>query len=132
MWRLRIGAKAEKDSHMSTTNNYIGRQVWEFDANVGSPEELAEVEEARRNFSNNGYKASADLLWRMQFLREKKFEQKIPRARIEDAKKIRYEDAKTALRRGLLYMAALQADDGHWPAENSGCMLFDAPFVSYT
>lgn len=51
---------------------------------------------------------------------------------IEDAQKITYEDAKTALRRGILYFAALQADDGHWPAENSGSLFFEAPFVSYT
>ncbi|VVA95756.1 unnamed protein product [Arabis nemorensis] len=131
MWRLRIGAEAGQDPHLFSTNNYLGRQIWEFDAYAGSPEELAEVEEARRNFSDNRshFKASADLLWRMQFLREKKFKQKIPRVRIEDAEKITYEDAKTTLRRGLLYMAALQADDGHWPAENSGCMFFIAPFV---
>jgi len=68
MWRLRIGAKAKDNTHLFTTNNYVGRQIWEFDANAGSPEELAEVEEARRNFSNNRsrFKASADLLWRMQ------------------------------------------------------------------
>ncbi|CAA0395334.1 unnamed protein product [Arabidopsis thaliana] len=131
MWRLRIGAKAKDNTHLFTTNNYVGRQIWEFDANAGSPEELAEVEEARRNFSNNRsrFKASADLLWRMQFLREKKFEQKIPRVIVEDAEKITYEDAKTALRRGLLYFTALQADDGHWPAENAGSIFFNAPFV---
>ncbi|CAB78576.1 lupeol synthase like protein [Arabidopsis thaliana] len=131
MWRLRIGAKAGNDTHLFTTNNYVGRQIWEFDANAGSPQELAEVEEARRNFSNNRshYKASADLLWRMQFLREKGFEQKIPRVRVEDAAKIRYEDAKTALKRGLHYFTALQADDGHWPADNSGPNFFIAPLV---
>ncbi|ESQ51271.1 hypothetical protein EUTSA_v10017701mg [Eutrema salsugineum] len=131
MWRLRIGDKAGDNPYLCTTNKFLGRQIWEFDVNAGSPEELAEVEEARKNFSENrsNYKASADLLWRMQFLREKKFEQKIPRVIIEDAEKITYEDARTALRRGILYMAALQADDGHWPAENAGCMFFNAPFV---
>ncbi|KAG7564057.1 Squalene cyclase N-terminal [Arabidopsis suecica] len=131
MWKLRIGAKAGDDPHLRTTNNYLGRQIWEFDTHAGSPEELFEVEQARRNFSNNRsqYKASADLLWRMQFLREKKFEQNIPRVKIEDAEKITYEEANTALRRGIHYMAALQSDDGHWPAENSGCMFFNAPFV---
>ncbi|CAD5324481.1 unnamed protein product [Arabidopsis thaliana] len=100
-WKLRIGAKAGDDPHLCTTNNYLGRQIWEFDTNACSPEELFEVEKARRNFSDNRsqYKASADLLWRMQFLREKKFKQNIPRS-----------------------------DDGHWPAENSGCMFFNAPF----
>lgn len=66
----------------------------------------------------------------LKFLSEKNFEQKIPRVRVEDAEKIRYEDAKTAMRRGLLYLAALQAKDGHWPAENSGIMFLNSPFVS--
>lgn len=51
--------------------------------------------------------------------------------RVEDAAKIRYEDAKTALKRGLHYFTALQADDGHWPADNSGPNFFIAPLVSY-
>jgi len=51
---------------------------------------------------------------------------------IGDAENITYKDAKTALRRGLLYFKALQAEDGHWPAENSGCLFFEAPFVSYS
>jgi len=68
MWRLRIGAEARQDPHLFTTNNFAGRQIWEFDANGGSPEELAEVEEARLNFANNKsrFKASPDLFWRRQ------------------------------------------------------------------
>ncbi|CAE6005105.1 unnamed protein product [Arabidopsis arenosa] len=121
MWRLRIGAEAGQDPHLFSTNNYLGRQIWEFDANAGSVEELAEVEEARRNFTNDrsSFKASA-----ISFgvCRERKFKLKIPRVRVENAEKITYEDAKTTLRRGLLYMTALQADDGHFPAENSVTM----------
>ncbi|CAN8270289.1 unnamed protein product [Cochlearia groenlandica] len=132
MWKLKIGSKAGNDPHLSTTNNYLGRQIWEFDAIAGTPNELSEVDEARRKFSDNKsqYKATADLLWRMQFLREKNFEQKIPRVIIvKDANKITYDDAKTTLRRGILYMAALQSEDGHWPAESAGCMFFNALFV---
>ncbi|CAN8242413.1 unnamed protein product [Cochlearia groenlandica] len=68
MWRLKIGAKGGDDPYLSTTNNYLGRNIWEFDSNAGSQEELYEVDEARRNFSENmsQYKASADLLWRME------------------------------------------------------------------
>ncbi|KAH0912816.1 hypothetical protein HID58_036137, partial [Brassica napus] len=130
MWKLRIAAEAGDGPHLFSTNNYVGRQIWEFDANSGSPEEREEVDRARQNFSLNRscFKASADLLWRMQFLREKKFKQKIPQVRIENAEEITYEDARAALRRGVLYFAALQADDGHWPAENSGSMFFNAPF----
>ncbi|CAH8263274.1 unnamed protein product [Arabidopsis lyrata] len=65
MWRLRIGAEAGQDPHFFSTNNYLGRQIWEFHAKAGSVEELSKVEEARRNFANNrsSFKASADLLW---------------------------------------------------------------------
>jgi len=75
-WKLRIGAKAGDDPHLCTTNNYLGRQIWEFDTNACSPEELFEVEKARRNFSDNRsqYKASADLLWRMQVTTQRKHE----------------------------------------------------------
>jgi len=68
MWRLKIGAKGGDETHLFTTNNYTGRQTWEFDADACSPEELAEVDEARQNFSINRsrFKISADLLWRMQ------------------------------------------------------------------
>ncbi|KAL0733685.1 hypothetical protein Bca4012_009895 [Brassica carinata] len=127
---IRIAAEAGDGPHLFSTNNYVGRQIWEFDANSGSPEEREEVDRARQNFSINRscFKASADLLWRMQFLREKKFKQRIPQVRIENAEEITYEDARAALRRGVLYFAALQADDGHWPAENSGSMFFNAPF----
>ncbi|CAH8356151.1 unnamed protein product [Eruca vesicaria subsp. sativa] len=131
MWRLRIGAKAVDETHLFTTNNYTGRQTWEFDAGACSLEELAEVDEARRNFlvTRSRFKTSADLLWRMQFLRENKFEQKIPRVEIGNPENITYKDAKTALRRGILYLTALQAEDGHWPSEHSGCLFFEAPFV---
>ncbi|XP_010545605.1 PREDICTED: seco-amyrin synthase-like [Tarenaya hassleriana] len=130
MWRLRTG-KGGDDPHLFSTNDYVGRQVWEFDRDAATPQELADVEDARRNFSENRthLKTCSDLLWRMQFLREKNFDQKIPRVLVEDAEKITYEAAKTALRRGVLYFTALQADDGHWPAENSGSLFFEAPFV---
>ncbi|XP_010546469.1 PREDICTED: seco-amyrin synthase-like [Tarenaya hassleriana] len=130
MWRLRIG-KGGGDPNLFSTNNFVGRQTWEFDPGAGSPHELAEIEQARRKFSKDRseFKASADLLWRIQFLREKNFEQKIPRVKVEDAEKITHDVAETALRRGVHYLAALQAGDGHWPAENSGPLFFLPPFV---
>ncbi|OMP11528.1 Terpenoid cyclases/protein prenyltransferase alpha-alpha toroid, partial [Corchorus capsularis] len=67
MWRLRNG-EAENDPYLFSTNNFLGRLVWEFDRNAGNEEEKAEVEEARQNFYQNRfkYKPSADLLWRIQ------------------------------------------------------------------
>ena len=55
---------------LRTTNNHVGRQVWEFDPNLGTPEQLREVEDARENFWNHRFeqKHSSDLLMRMQVL----------------------------------------------------------------
>ncbi|KAK1575302.1 hypothetical protein Q3G72_004312 [Acer saccharum] len=68
MWRLRI-AEGEDSPYLWSTNNYAGRQVWEFDHDyVPSPEELAEIEEARENFTKNRRQVpgDSDLFWRFQ------------------------------------------------------------------
>ncbi|KAJ6393083.1 hypothetical protein OIU77_022542 [Salix suchowensis] len=79
MWRLKI-AEGGIDPNIYSTNNFLGRQTWEFDPDAGTLEERAEIEEARQNFwkNRNVVKPSSDLLWRFQFLREKKFKQTIP------------------------------------------------------
>lgn len=66
MWKLKI---AEGGSPwLRTLNNHVGRQVWEFDPKLGSPEELAEIERARESFSESRFekKHSSDLLMRIQ------------------------------------------------------------------
>ncbi|GAB2225948.1 hypothetical protein Droror1_Dr00021729 [Drosera rotundifolia] len=134
MWRLKIAqgpANEDEAKYMFSTNNYIGRQTWEFDPEAGSPEERAEVEEARASFYNNRFsvKPCSDLLWRFQFLREKNFKQSIPQVKIEEGEEVTYEKATTASRRALKFFCALQADDGHWPAEITGCLFFLPPLV---
>ncbi|XP_062110953.1 beta-amyrin synthase-like [Humulus lupulus] len=130
MWRLKI-AEGGNDPYIFSTNNFVGRQTWEFDPDAGTPEERAAVEEARLNFFNNRHKIkpSSDLLWRMQFLREKEFKQTIPPVKIEDGEVISYEKATTALKRSVQFLSALQASDGHWPAENAGPLFFLPPLV---
>ncbi|PKI56918.1 hypothetical protein CRG98_022691 [Punica granatum] len=68
MWRLKI-AEGGNSPYLYSTNNYVGRQIWEFDPETGPPEQKAEVEAARLNFYNNRFKVrpSADLLWRNMF-----------------------------------------------------------------
>lgn len=71
MWRLKIGDYGTKnDPYIFSTNNFAGRQIWEFDPDAGSPEELAEVEEARLNYFNNRFnvKNSSDLIWQIQVI----------------------------------------------------------------
>ena len=67
MWKLKV-ADGGNDPYIYSTNDFVGRQIFEFEAEAGTPEERAEVEEARLNFYNNRYqvKPSGDLLWRMQ------------------------------------------------------------------
>lgn len=66
----------------------------------------------------------------MQFLREKGFKQAIPGVKIADGEEISYEKATTTVKRAAHYFSALQASDGHWPAENAGPLFFLPPLVN--
>ncbi|KAG6735917.1 hypothetical protein POTOM_061399 [Populus tomentosa] len=74
MWRLKI-AEGGNDPHIYSTNNFFGRQIWEFDPDAGTLEERAEVEEARQNFwrNRNEVKPSSDLLWKFQSIKKKSY-----------------------------------------------------------
>ncbi|CAK9308724.1 unnamed protein product [Citrullus colocynthis] len=138
MWRLKLG-KGENEDYLFSTNNFIGRQTWEFDPHAGTDEERAQVEEARQNFykKRNHVQCSSDLLWRFQFLEEKKFKQTIPKVEVEEGKGsennevtiINKETVNIALRRASTLFVALQSDHGHWPAENAGPLFFLPPLV---
>jgi len=69
MWRLKI-ADGCKDPYIFSTNNFVGRQIWEFEADAGTSEERAQVEKARQHFYNNRFKVKpcSDLLWRFQVI----------------------------------------------------------------
>ncbi|KAL9992761.1 putative shionone synthase [Helianthus debilis subsp. tardiflorus] len=128
MWRLKI-ADGGNNPYLYSTNNFVGRQTWEFDPNYGTSEERDEVEQARLHYWNHRHqvKPSSDVLWRMQFIREKQFKQTIPQVKIEDGEEISYDKVTATLRRSVHLFAALQADDGHWPAESAGPMYFIQP-----
>lgn len=67
MWKLKIGEG--NDPYLFTTNNFVGRQIWEFDPDAGTPEERQEVEEARQHYRNSrkeGDHPCGDLFMRMQ------------------------------------------------------------------
>ncbi|KAF7842405.1 beta-amyrin synthase [Senna tora] len=129
MWRLKIGGDGGKNPYIFSTNNFVGRQTWEFDAEGGSHEERSEVEAARQNFHANRFhnKACADLLWRFQFLREKKFKQRIENVKIENGEEIRDDKVSNTVRRASSYLCALQSSHGHWPAQLSGPLFFTQP-----
>ncbi|KAL8254465.1 hypothetical protein R6Q59_032686, partial [Mikania micrantha] len=130
MWRLKI-ADGSNNPYLYSTNSFVGRQTWVFDPNYGTPEERDEVEQARLHFWNHRhrFKPSGDVLWRMQFMREKQFKQTTPHVKIEDGEEISYDKVTATLTRSVHLFGALQADDGHWPAENTGPMFLIQPLV---
>ncbi|AET01563.2 beta-amyrin synthase [Medicago truncatula] len=132
MWRLKI-ADGGKDPYIFSTNNFVGRQTWEFDADAGTPEERSQVEKARQHFYDNRFKVKpcSDLLWRFQILRENNFKQTIASVKIEDGEEISEEKVTTTLRRAVNHISALQASDGHWPSLNAGPLFYFPPLVRH-
>ncbi|XAR54256.1 Cycloartenol synthase [Bertholletia excelsa] len=123
MWKLKI---AEGGSPwLRTLNNHVGRQFWEFDPNLGSPEELAEIEKARKNFQDNRFqkKHSSDLLMRIQFSKENPSSVYLPQVKVKDTENITEGQVTTALRRAISFHSILQAHDGHWPGDYGGPMF---------
>ncbi|RZC91672.1 hypothetical protein C5167_027734 [Papaver somniferum] len=134
MWKLKVADSGGPFREwLSSTNNFVGRQTWEFDPNAGTPEERDEVEKAREEFYKNRFKfkASGDILLRLQRSRENKdkFDLSIPPVKISNDEEVTLEATTTALRRGIRFFSAIQLDDGHWGAEIGGPLYFMPPLV---
>lgn len=50
--------------------------------------------------------------------------------RLGENEEVSYEAATTAVKKAIWLHRAIQAHDGHWPAENAGPMIFTPPLVS--
>lgn len=120
MWKLIL---SQGDPGLKSVNNHIGRQFWEFDPKLGTPEERAHIDKLRQEFHNNRFqlKHSSDLLMRYQFEREKS--RKLgddDEVKSGSEGEISVEGVKMALRRALKFYSTIQADDGHWPGDYGG------------
>ncbi|CAK9181644.1 unnamed protein product, partial [Ilex paraguariensis] len=123
MWKLKI---AEGGSPwVRTTNSHIGRQFWEFDQGLGSPEELAEIEKSRENFRIHRFekKHSSDLPMRIQFAKENPVSIVLPQVKVKDIHDITEDKVTNTLRRAIGFHSTLQAHDGHWPGDYGGPMF---------
>ncbi|KAL7241992.1 hypothetical protein ACSBR1_014550 [Camellia fascicularis] len=132
MWKLKIAEG--HGPYLFSTNKYIGRQIWEFDPDAGSPEERAVVEEAREEYKKKFKKDRAralpcsDLLMQVQLKKEtNNTDLSIPPVRLGEKEEVTYEGTTIALRKAVRLNCAIQARDGHWAAENTGLMFFTPP-----
>jgi cycloartenol synthase len=77
MWKLKIGAETVRgdggggggsERWLRSLNNHMGRQVWEFHPELGTQEELQQIDNARRGFWERRFEKrhSSDLLMRIQ------------------------------------------------------------------
>ncbi|KAL3825525.1 hypothetical protein ACJIZ3_021554 [Penstemon smallii] len=131
MWRLKIAEGGDK--WLMTTNEHVGRQHWEFDAEAGTLDERARVDRMREEFKRNRFrfKQSSDLLMRMQLRKENHAYGRVPKSiKINETNEITEEAITTTLRRAIGYYSTIQAHDGHWPAESAGPLFFLPPLVT--
>lgn len=72
MWKLKIAQGL--GPYLYSTNNFVGRQIWEFEPDAGTPEDREQIEKARNDYCNNrrqGVHPCGDMLMRMQVINQK-------------------------------------------------------------
>ncbi|KAJ4809906.1 Terpene cyclase/mutase family member [Rhynchospora pubera] len=129
MWQLKVADGAPASPWLRTTNDHVGRQLWEFDPELGSAEEREEVESAREAFRANRFqmKHSSDLLMRLQFARlnpnPNPLHLDLPLIKLAENEDVTHQAVATSLRRAVAQYSTLQAHDGHWPGDYGGPMF---------
>ncbi|KAL0012883.1 hypothetical protein SO802_007991 [Lithocarpus litseifolius] len=120
-WRQFTGS----ETWLRTLNGYLGRQVWEFHPELGTPEELQQIEDARRGFSNRRFDKchSSDLLMRIQFAKENLSFSTVPQIKVQDTEELTKEAVTITLQRAINFYSTIQAHDGHWPGDYGGPMF---------
>ncbi|CAA3021839.1 cycloartenol Synthase [Olea europaea subsp. europaea] len=123
MWKLKIAEGG--NPWLRSLNGHVGRQIWEFDPNAGSPEDLSEIEKFREQFRNQRFekKHSSDLLMRFQFSKENQNSSVLPQVKVKEIEDITEVKVVNTLRRAISFHSTIQAHDGHWPGDYGGPMF---------
>ncbi|XP_058203414.1 dammarenediol II synthase-like [Rhododendron vialii] len=130
MWKLKVAEG--QGPWLYSTNNFVGRQIWEFDPDAGTSEEREAIEKARDGFRKNRSQVHGcgDVLMRMQLKKENSnIDLSIPPVRLGETEQVNYEAVTTALKKAVRLNCAIQSKDGHWPAENTGPHFFTPPLL---
>ncbi|CAN1748565.1 Cycloartenol synthase [Linum perenne] len=126
MWRLKL---SEGGPFLKSCNNHVGRQFWEFDSDLGTHEERAQIDEARLRYTQNRFQAkqSSDLLMRLQFARENPTTRDTIDGEDESVRKLKMgieeeeeERVRMVLKKALKFYSTLQHDTGFWPGDYGG------------
>lgn len=130
MWKLKTGEG--RGPWLQSKNGFLGRQVWEYDPDAGTPEERAEVERLRENFTKHRFqrKWSQDLLLRLQYAKRTP-PLNIATMKPEKSTEVIEELITNSLKRALYLFSTLQADGGHWAGDYSG-VLFIMPIIIFS
>lgn len=133
MWKLKIAEGG--NPWLRTVNSHVGRQLWEFHPNLGSPEELAQIEDVRQAFAATRFqkKHSSDLLMRIQLSKENPNpnpntipnanEMLLGQVKVKETEDITDNVVTITLKRALNFYSTIQAHDGHWPGDYGGPMF---------
>ncbi|CAN1748572.1 Cycloartenol synthase [Linum perenne] len=119
MWRLKL---SEGGPFLKSCNNHVGRQFWEFDSDLGTHEERAQIDEARLRYTQNRFQAkqSSDLLMRLQFARENPTTRDTIDGEDESIEEEEEERVRMVLKKALKFYSTLQHDTGFWPGDYGG------------
>ncbi|KAE8792154.1 achilleol B synthase-like [Hordeum vulgare] len=129
MWRLKVSEGGSP--WLRSPSSFLGRAVWEFDPELGTPEERAEVERLRQEYTRCRFekRESQDLLMRMQYAKLNPLPAIVPKVHLDDNAEVTEEIISASLRQALNQYCTLQAHDGHWPGDNSGIMFLMPMFI---
>uniref|UniRef100_A0A803P5K5 Terpene cyclase/mutase family member n=1 Tax=Cannabis sativa TaxID=3483 RepID=A0A803P5K5_CANSA len=125
MWKLKI-ADGGTNSWLSSLNNHVGRQTWEFDSTFTDSQHLDAIETARQVFHADRFnkKHSSDLLMRIQLSKENPCAKEMPaQVKVKDNEEVTEEMVTNTLIRSLNFYSSIQAHDGHWPGDYGGPMF---------